>query len=228
MAGQKDSFARLHRQTANETAHFLNAGRVEAVCRFIENDQLRIPQIKAVREAMLATFLRLKAEGKVGYLTTFPYTPGFAAAALATGDYSGMVAYFNPIEMEMIQFFESMQERGMGFLCIRPFMGGLLTDRRIERRRLPGDDRMQAQEWDKPYERLELLKGTIGTGIDSWTAFAIRFALIHPIVTSLIVGLNTPQQVDEVLDAAEGPFPSRVVFDQALRVFETHGMMISH
>ena len=69
----------------------------------------------------------------------------------------------------------------------------------------------------------ELLQEALGVETESWTSFAIRFALIHPIVTSLIVGLNTPEQVDEVLDAAAGRYPDRAVFDRALEVFRTHG-----
>jgi aryl-alcohol dehydrogenase-like predicted oxidoreductase len=187
-------------------------------------DELRIPNISAVHEPMMAIFEKLKEEGKVGYLTTFPYTPGFAAEALKTGVFSGMVAYYNVIEMEMAEFFEQMEAQGGGFFCIRPFMGGLLTDRRIDRSQLPEGDRFGAETWDAAYERLGILKSALGDGVTSWTAFAIRFALIHPIVTSLIVGLNSPEQVDGVLDVANGDYPDRELFEKALDIFRTHGL----
>ena len=107
----------------------------------------------------------------------------------------------------------------MGFLCIRPFMGGLLTDERADRSQLPPEDRCLDENWDPAYQRLEVLKAAFGSGVQSWTQFAIRFALCHPIVASLIVSLNTPQQVDGVLDAADGDYPDRSVFDRALEVY---------
>lgn len=187
------------------------------------SDELRTPNISAVHEPMMEMFEKLRDEGKVGYLTTFPYTPGFAAAALTTGDFSGMVAYYNLIEMEMADFFEDMERKGQGFLCIRPFMAGLLTDRRVNRDSLPEGDRMLEENWEPAYERIKVIESALGVEIQSWTEFAVKFALIHPIVTSLIVGLNTPAQVDNVLDAADGDYPSREVFDNLLGVMHRYG-----
>lgn len=189
-------------------------------------DALRLPAIAAVNEEMLAVFAKLRKEGKVGYLTTFPYSPGFAAAALPTGAFSGMVAYYNLIEMEMADHFSAMEAQGQGFFCIRPFMGGLLTTPRADREQLPAGDRLLDEKWQPAYARLALLQEALGD-TESLTAFAIKFALIHPIVTSLIVGLNSPEQVDEILDAADGNYPDRQVFDRALAVFRHHGMVPS-
>jgi aryl-alcohol dehydrogenase-like predicted oxidoreductase len=189
-------------------------------------DEARIADIGGVHEELGETFERLREEGKVGYLTTFPYTPGFAGPALATGDFSGMVAYYNLIEMEMAEFFPAMGAQGKGFFCIRPFMGGLLTDARAERGDIAADDRYNEASWDSAYERLSLLKSSLGLAdIGSWTAFATKFALIHPMVTSLIVGLNSVEQVDGVLDAADGNYPDRSLWDKALSVFQQHGMV---
>ena len=190
-------------------------------------DAHRIPQVPRVCDAMLETFEKLQDEGKVGYLTTFPYSPGFAAEALKTGAFSGMVAYYNPIEMEMAEYFPGMEEKGRGFFCIRPFMGGLLTDRRAQRSRLPQADRCHQESWDAAYARMALLQEAFGAQVESWTSFAVRFALIHPIVTSLIVGLNTPAQVDEVLDAAAGKGLERAAFDRAQEIFRARGMVAS-
>lgn len=185
-------------------------------------DPQRLPALAAVNEEMLVVFEKLKEEGKVGYLTTFPYSPGFAAQALPTDAFSGMVAYYNLVEMEMAESFPAMEERGQGFFCIRPFMGGLLTEPRAGRDKLPAGDRFLDESKRPAYARLALLQQDLGLS-GSLTTFAIKFALSHPIVTSLIVGLNTPEQVDEILDAADGDYPDRKVFDQALAIFRQHG-----
>ena len=96
-------------------------------------DERRLPDIEAVDEPLRETFETLRAEGKVGYLASFPYTAAFAESALATGAFSGLVAYYNAIEMEMARFFPALERSGGGFLCIRPFLAGLLTNRRAER-----------------------------------------------------------------------------------------------
>ena len=191
------------------------------------DDDLRIPNIPSVQEPMIETFAKLKEEGKVGYLTTFPYTPGFGGEALKTGAFSGMVAYYNLIEMEMAEFFPDLESQEQGFFCIRPFMAGLLTDRRADRSRLPEGDRFQDDRWTPAYERLDLLRSHFGDAVESWTQFAVKFALCHPVVTSLIVGLNSPEQVDQVLDAADGAYPPRRAFDSALEIFRVHGPVLN-
>ena len=102
-------------------------------------------------------------------------------------------------------------------------MAGLLTDRRADRSQLPAGDRFQDDKWLAAYQRLDILSSTLWDAVDSWTAFAIKFALCHPIVTSLIVGLNSVEQVDSVLDAADGVYPERQVFDKALEIFRAQG-----
>lgn len=191
------------------------------------DDDLRIPNIAATHEPLLECFTKLKEEGKVSYLTTFPYTREFADNVLQTGLFNGMVAYYNPIEMEMAEFFSRMEAGGQGFFCIRPFMGGLLTDHRTSRSQLPADDRFQDDRWDTAYKRLEKLQAALGDVIGSWTDFAIKFSLCHPAVTSLIVGLNSVDQVDGVIDAANGEYPDRAVFEKALEIFQQEGIVSS-
>ena len=191
------------------------------------DDNLRILDIAGTTEAMLDCFATLREEGKVGYLTTFPYTSGFAKEALQANAFTGMVAYYNPIEMEMAEYFSQMETNGQGFFCIRPFMGGLLTDRRANRETLAEDDRYQDAKWDAAYARLNLLQSELGIDIPSWTEFAIKFSLCHPIVTSLIVGLNSVEQVDGVLNAADGEYPDGALFDKVLQIFQREGIVTS-
>ena len=63
----------------------------------------------------------------------------------------------------MAGFFDAMQAAGQGFLCIRPFMSGLLTDRRVDRNALPADDRYRDESWDAAYARLELVRPPLPT-----------------------------------------------------------------
>ncbi|MFP4562049.1 MAG: hypothetical protein ACLFRY_01955 [Spirochaetia bacterium] len=63
---------------------------------------------------------------------SFPYTVGYGRKAVESGDFSGLVAYFNALETEMFDLFPEMETSGMGFIGIRPFaVQFALSDSRI-------------------------------------------------------------------------------------------------
>jgi aryl-alcohol dehydrogenase-like predicted oxidoreductase len=138
----------------------------------------------------------------VGYLAPLPYTPGFGKAILDTGKMQGLVAYYNLLEMEMYPLFDAVEQQGYGVIPIRPFLEGLLTDERIDPNRTPDGDRARDPSWAPRYALLDKAKAALGFEPESWTDFAIQFCLMEPRVTSLVVGLNSEAQVDQVCDAA--------------------------
>ena len=108
---------------------------------------------------------------------------------MKTGHFCRMVAYYRMIEMGMADYFDNVHVMvmGQGFVCIRPFRAGLLIDRRAGSPQLQEDDRNQDGQWDEAYDRFELVKTTFGNEVESWSTFAMKFALIHPVVTSLLI-----------------------------------------
>ena len=180
-------------------------------------DERRIARIAACLEPTLDIFHTLRAEGKVGYLAPFPYTPNFARAILNTGRMEGMVAYYNLLEMEMYPFLDTLEAQGYGLICIRPFLEGMLTDARIDPLKTPEGDRARDPGWASRYALLDKARAVLGEEPRSWTDFALQFCLADPRVTSLVVGLNTEAQVDTVCDAVEstpfGPEVPRRVYE---------------
>lgn len=180
-----------------------------------EGEPKRLGEFDEVTQPLVETFEQLRQEGKVGYLTTFPYTVGYARHAIESGHFAGVVAYYNALETEMYDLFPAMQERGQSFIGIRPFAAGLLTDRRINRDSIPADDRMRGTELDRLYDQLAEFRAALSTaGVaepESWTRFAIRFALAHPAITSTVVGINTPEQLRATLAAVDDPAPGEEV-----------------
>jgi aryl-alcohol dehydrogenase-like predicted oxidoreductase len=177
------------------------------------NDARRVPLLGSIMDDVMATFEKMRDEGKVGYLMTFPYTVPCGRAAIETGKFSGLIAYYNLAEMEMADLFPDMKRRNMGFIAIRPLYEGILTDERANPR--PGDrfaDPRYAPALAKRQKIAETFRAEIG---ESMTAFAIRFALGHPIVGSLVVGLNRPEQVVGLANAVDGPLPSLDVVRRA-------------
>lgn len=167
------------------------------------DDAHRLPRIAECLDRMLAVFHTLRDEGKVGYLAPFPYTPGFARAILDTGQMQGLVVYYNLLEMEMYPLFDAVEQQGFGVIAIRPFLEGLLTDARIDPERTPEGDRARSPGWAERYRLLGKAREALGTEPESWTDFALQFCLADPRVTSLVVGLNSEAQVDQVCDAVE-------------------------
>ncbi|MDZ7706711.1 MAG: aldo/keto reductase [Trueperaceae bacterium] len=135
------------------------------------------PTFPSIVEPLGEVVEELTSEGKIGHLATFPYTVGYARAALETGLFEGVVAYFDLLETEMLDLFPELRRRGAGFIGIRPLMGGLLTDKRIDRAALPAGDRMNGPEWDRAYDQLEEAKRVLGEPDTSWTELALRFSL---------------------------------------------------
>ncbi|WP_316978882.1 aldo/keto reductase [Shumkonia mesophila] len=184
-------------------------------------DALRLPMLPAVMDDVWATFEKMKAEGKVGHLMTFPYTVPCARAAIETGRFAGLIAYYNPIEMEMAELFPEMERRGMGFLCIRPLYEGILTDAR-DPARLKADDRFREPRYAKDLARRARIAESFAAEIGaSMTGFAVRFALASPLVGSVIVGLNSPAQVEGIAAAVAGDLPDPSLVGRAYDLWKS-------
>ena len=178
-------------------------------------DGPRLPMLPAIMDDVWAAFERMRDEGKVGHLMTFPYTVACATAAMETGRFAGIIAYYNPIEMEMAELFPEMRRRGMGFLSIRPLYQGILTDARDPARMAAGDrfrDAKYAEDMAKRAKVAQAFAADIG---GSMTGFAVRFALASPLVASVIVGLNSPAQVEGIAATVDQPLPDPSIVGRA-------------
>ena len=166
----------------------------------------------------------MRDEGKVGHLMTLPYTLPCSRAAMETGRFTGLIAPFNFLKTEFADLFDDLQKRSMCFIPFSPLYQGILTDQRANRSALKSDDRCAAPEYTQAYDKLRRLQETFGDEIGpSLTSFAIRFALAHPVVVSVVVGLNNVDQVAGLVEAVEQPMPAADLVDrvrQAAAAFE--------
>lgn len=211
------------RLRVEEALKDLHADRI-AVIQYMwrsepNSEERRRPLFDRIIGDVGEVFNKMREEGKVGRLFTFPYTPESGAQALETGAFSGLIAYYNCIEMEMYDLFSSLEARDMGFLTIRPLYQGILTEKRRPGKYLrSGDPRFADMSFDEDFRKQEKLvrelEGEIG---GSLTDFALRFSIAHPVIASAIVGMNTPEQVESLVKAVEKPLPSA---DTVRRVFE--------
>jgi len=213
------------RRRVEEALSELHAERI-AVLQWMwrsdpNEDPLRVRMLPGLMDDLMTAFGKMKDEGKVGHLMTFPYTVPCARAAIETGNFAGVIAYYNPIEMEMAELFPEMERRGMGFLAIRPLYQGILTDAR-DPARMTAEDRFSAPTFARDLARRARIAETFAAEIGgSMTGFAIRFALSSPLVGSVIVGLNSPDQVAGVAAAVEGDLPDPSLVARAFDLWKS-------
>ena len=196
----------LHAERIDIVQH-LQRGVDKGIIYDERGDPARIAAMPTVNAALRETFDKLKDEGKVGYLCTFPHTPGFAEAAIKSGTFDAMVAFFNLAETEMVPFFDAMRERGMGYVTMRPYCQGLLTDKWQDPSKLPAGDPRLGPDLAHIRERFQRLQAEFGSEVESWTSLAVKFALADPLFPSVILGMTTVAQVETAIAAADGDYP---------------------
>ena len=77
---------------------------------------------------------------------------------------------------------------------------------------------MRDKQWDRLYDQLAELRQALPLEPDSWTRFAIQFSLAHPAIASTVVGINSPEQLRPVIEAADGHYPDAEVLETARAV----------
>lgn len=183
-------------------------------------DAARLPLLSRIVDDVEETFDRLRAKGKVAHLGCFPYFPGSAAAAMARPAQKVLIAYYNPLELEMSPVIDTLAQDGKGFLAIRPLFEGVLTDRYANQTLLPPEHRLRAEKYAGAFAQRDRIAAALPAARAGMTAFAIRFPLLSAHCASVIVGLNTEDQVHEICDlvrdVAPEPEPDTVTRVRAL------------
>ena len=167
----------------------------------------RLPQLERIHDDVIDTFERLRDKGKVGYLGCFPYFPESAAAVMAKPSERVLIAYYNPLEMEMSPIIDNLADDGRGFLAIRPLYEGVLTKRYESQADLPSAHRLGKEKYAAAFDARKRLAAAIPMAAEDMTRFAIRFPLMSANCASVIVGLNSESQVNEICDYADAVLP---------------------
>lgn len=184
---------------------------VQWMWRCRPNDEVnRLVLLEEVHDRVVATFERLRERGKVGHLACFPYFPESAAAAMARPAQEALIAYYNPLELEMSPVIERLAAEERGFLAIRPLFEGVLTDRYVAHRDVPDGHRLANEKYSAAFSARERLAIRIPEAGSGMTRFAIRFPLMSANCASVVVGLNSEAQVTEICNHAEGVIPDPV------------------
>ncbi|MBE0414631.1 aldo/keto reductase [Yoonia sp.] len=183
-------------------------------------DPPRLTLLAGIRDAVAESFERLRDKGKVAHMGCFPYFPQSAEAALDIPGNRALIAYYNPIEMEMLPVIQAAAARGQGFLAIRPLFEGVLTSRYADQAALPAGHRLAKPKYAAHFDHRARLATLLPEAAQDMTRFAIRFPLMLDSCASVIVGLNSETQVHELCDHVQGVQPDDVTVARVKQLFD--------
>ena len=181
--------------------------------------------VRQVLDEVVPAFERLRQQGKIRFLgiSALGDTAALHQVIDARVFDSAQVVYnmLNPSAAEKLpqnypaqdygRLFDHTQTAGVGVMGIRVLAGGALSGS-AERHPIAGpapDPIGSAMSYDADVERARRLMPLVEEGFAaSLTEAATRFALSHPAMGSLLVGMATPQQFEDSLAAVQkGPLP---------------------
>jgi aryl-alcohol dehydrogenase-like predicted oxidoreductase len=197
----------------------LGAERLDVVQWLVRSkpirDEVRLATLAGCREELAGLWADLQREGKVGALASFPYSRPFAERVLELPACEGLVTYLGPAELEMVPLLDGLAAAGQGFVAIRPLFGGRISEAL-----------WSGEGGDLPAaERARLRRGfeALGVGAAEAAAFSVRFPLLHPAVSSVLLGVSTVEHADAAIAAVAGATPDRARFEEIVQAFQPGG-----
>ena len=185
--------------------------------------------IRQVLGEVVPAFERLRAQGKTRFLgiTAVGDTAALHEAIDANAFDSAQVVYnmLNPSAAEALpqnypaqdygRLFDHTQKAGVGVVGIRVLAGGALSGS-AERHPIaspPPEPIGSAMNYDGDLDRARRLMPLVQDGFAaSLTEAATRFAITHPAMGTILVGMAAPQQFDDALAAVlKGPLPKQAL-----------------
>jgi aryl-alcohol dehydrogenase-like predicted oxidoreductase len=181
--------------------------------------------VRQVLDDVVPAFERLREQGKIRFLgmTAVGDTAALHQVIDARVFDSAQVVYnmLNPSAGEELaanypaqdygRLFDHSQAAGVGIVGIRVLAGGALSGS-LERHPIAGpapEPIGSALSYDADVDRARRLRPLVEEGFAaSLTEAATRFALSHPAMGTILVGVATPQQFEDAFAAVEkGPLP---------------------
>jgi aryl-alcohol dehydrogenase-like predicted oxidoreductase len=181
--------------------------------------------VRQVLDEVVPAFARLREQGKIRFLgiTALGDTAALHQVIDSRVFDSAQVVYnmLNPSAacalpprypaQDYGRLFDHTEAAGVGVVGIRVLAGGALSGS-AERHPIAGpapEPIGSAMSYDADIDRARRLMPLVEEGFaTSLTEAATRFALSHPAMGTILVGMATPQQFEDALTAAEkGPLP---------------------
>jgi L-galactose dehydrogenase/L-glyceraldehyde 3-phosphate reductase len=190
-----------------------------------EEESASALSVRQVLDEVVPAFERLRRQGKTRFLgiTAVGDTAALKEVIDARAFDSAQVVYnmLNPSAAEPLpanypaqdygRLLDSTKAAGVGVVGIRVLAGGALSGS-ADRHPIaspPPEPIGSAMNYDGDLDRARRLMPLVREGFaDSLTEAATRFAISHPAMGTILVGMATPQQFEDALAAVQkGPLP---------------------
>ncbi|WP_209330331.1 aldo/keto reductase [Lunatimonas salinarum] len=195
------------------------------------------------RPEIFGLFERLKEEGKIQHLGVSVETVAEAEMALNFSNVATVQIIFNMFRLKPAEkFFALAQKEECGIIVRVPLASGMLTGKLHSNSQFAeGDHRTfnrQGEAFDKgetfsgvPFDlglqAVEALKQVFGNHAPL-AAFALRWILMFPEVSTVIPGASTPSQVHQNISAAGLPLLTPDQMDAVKSIYEKHIKPVVH
>jgi aryl-alcohol dehydrogenase-like predicted oxidoreductase len=174
-----------------------------------------VPAFERLRQQGKVHFLGLTAVGETAALQKVIDARAFASAQVVYNMLNPSAAIPLPANypaQDYGRLFDHTRVAGVGVIGIRVLAGGALSGS-AERHPIaspPPEPIGSSHSYDSDLARARRLRSLVKDGFaKNLTEAATRFALSHPAMGTILVGIATPQQFDDALAAAEqGPLPA--------------------
>jgi aryl-alcohol dehydrogenase-like predicted oxidoreductase len=173
-----------------------------------------VPAFERLRQQGKTRFLGLTAVGETAALQQVIDARGFDSAQVVYNILNPSAAIALPANypaQDYGRLFDHTRAAGVGVVGIRVLAGGALSGS-VERHPIaspPPEPIGSAMSYDADIARARRLMPLVEDGYAaSLTEAATRFALSHPAIGTILVGMATPQQFEDALAAVlKGPLP---------------------
>ena len=156
-------------------------------------------------EEIARVFRELKSRGVIRATGASTYSTEETGLAIGSGAWDVVQLPFNLMDQSHGIYFEEAQARGVGIVIRSVLMKGLLSTRR-------GRMHPALAEVEQHIRQLEALTGDSRMDMP---AFATRFALSWPGVSSVLVGIDRMEYLQHALAAVSGPPLDHTKIDRA-------------
>lgn len=174
-------------------------------------------------EKCLEYAVPLRDEGKIGAIICFVYNVEQGMKALADDRVDGLAGYYNSRAYQLGGLIPHLVKSKKPFIPYQPIQEGLFSDHRKDWESLPEDDRFKNEHGKREFEYRDRLAGLMGGTPQSWTQFAVRFGLSTPGAVSLVTAMNSPEQVDKVLEYSDSDPLSADLFEKLYSLYDEFG-----
>lgn len=156
-------------------------------------------------EEIAETFLRLKKEGRIKATGASTYTNEETQKAIELGIWDVIQLPFNMMDQRQAELFDDAEKKGIGIVVRSVLLKGLLSNRGKNLHPALHDVEMHIEKYNQLLDKAK----------PNLPSFATKFALSFPEVSSVLIGIDKKEYLEQALDTVNGEYLSKDLLERA-------------